>query len=156
MKGRCFYGAAVIFMAKGRHVLVVAGIAVLLVLVLLPGILSVNLMMHEAYHIFMHKGFADSVCLDINRPYIAHVNVVFSNGTEIKAYRGSLEDDEERMANIVGKAFSFVYVLFSLLAIFLVGWVVADGVKCRFIGQMRYMHGRLKAKFKRKGSRKRK
>ncbi len=98
-----------------------------------------------------HSGIADSLCFDIdNFPSVAYVNVRFDNESVMKSYAGFEEDAEERMANLVGKVSSAVYVLFSLLAIFLIGWVVAEGVKCRFVGKLRYLRGRLKARFRRK------
>lgn len=145
----------VIFMAK--IVFGAVGVAVLLAIVLLPGMLFVNLVSHEFYHIMRHSGAADSLCFDIdNFLSVAYVNVKFDNESVMKSYAGSDEDAEERMANLVGKVSSAGYVLFSLLSIFLIGWVVAEGVRCRFVGKLRYLRGRLKARFRRKAVRKRK
>ena len=62
---------------------------------------------------------------------------------------GSEEDSEERMAGLVGKTASVVYVVFSLVAIFLIGWVVAEGLRSQFAKHLRYVRGHMKGLRKR-------
>lgn len=102
---------------------------VLLVIVMLPGILSVNVLTHELYHTFSNGEFARSICVDINkRPYVAHTVLFFPNVTSMYDYV-RYEDEQELGAKRAGQIASAIYVLFSIAAMFLIVFVVADSVK---------------------------
>lgn len=119
-----------IFMKAAKFVFSIVALLLLLVMVILPGIFSVNVLTHEFYHAFRHKDAAKSICVDINqKPYVAHTIVVFPNATAMRTYVESVEDGEEGIAADVGQVASVIYVLFCLVAISLVAFIVVDCVR---------------------------
>lgn len=138
-----------IIMRTVKLVIVTVGLLLLLVLVILPGIFSVNVVTHELYHVFRHQDAAKSICVDINsKPFVAHTVVTFPNASALRTYVETEEENEEGIAGSIGQVASLVYVLFCLAAVFLIGWIVADSVKPRIVVRFRKLRKRLGEKKK--------
>ncbi len=139
-------------MNKRRWVFSAIGVLALLVLVLLPGIMSVQILAHEFYHVLNHREAAKSFCVDVNNPpYLAHVEVMFPNETSMRTYMELDSDGEERLAWRFGHFVSCVYIFFSLLAIFGIIWLVTVTVKPERLHRRIVHHvRRLKRKLRRK------
>lgn len=124
--------------------------AVLLALVIVPGILAVNIMTHEMYHMLSLRTVARSVCVDVNsKPYVAHVDLVFSNSTDMREYLERQQDGQEDRAAFAGNVASVLYVLFSLFVIFILSWVLTVSVDTkrmhkRIVSHMRRLKRRKK------------
>ena len=116
-----------IFMYKKKVLLCIVGFLLLFMLVVLPGIFSSYILSHELYHVFKHRDSAESLCFDVNNPpYMAHVMISFDNGSDLRTYSEVREEVDERMANRLGNLLSAVYIVFSILAIFLIAWIIND------------------------------
>ena len=116
-------------MDRKRFTLCMVVSAVLLALVIVPGILAVNILAHEMYHMFSLQTVARSVCVDVNsKPYVAHVDLVFPNSTDMRAYLERQQDGQEDRASFVGNMASVLYVVFSLFVIFILSWVLTVSV----------------------------
>ncbi|MBI4447455.1 hypothetical protein HY643_00595 [Candidatus Woesearchaeota archaeon] len=105
------------------------GIIILLtfiVIMVLPGILSVEVIAHELYHVYKNSQYAKEICVDINAPYKSHVYLLFENGTTELSLASEEHKAEELMAERVGEIASIAYVFLSLVAI---GWVIFFAAK---------------------------
>ncbi len=117
--------------------------AVLLALVIVPGMLAVNVLAHEFYHMLSLQSVARSVCVDVNtKPYVAHVDLVFPNSTSMRAYIEKQQDGNENRAAFVGKMASVLYVAFSAVAILLLSWVLTVSVDAKRIHRRIMSHVR--------------
>ncbi len=104
--------------------------SVLMALVILPGILAVNLMTHELYHMISMKTVAKSVCIDINtKPYVAHVDLTFQNSTDMRAFVERQQNSNEYRAEVLGNIASIGYVVFAIVSVLLICWMMAVSVR---------------------------
>lgn len=96
-------------------------LAIVLAVLLLPGIYFVNLLAHESYHAHKHPGYAEKICINLggNESFEAHTVVNFLNDT-IKNYTQEMRDEEEKNASRVGRLAAIAYlVIFVVVAAWL-------------------------------------
>ena len=93
----------------------------LLALLISPGIFYTNIIAHELYHYAKHQDIAEEICIDINKPYLGHVKVVFENEEDRLEYMSGHMDKEERNAQLFGHAASAMYII---NAIVVVNWML--------------------------------
>ena len=89
----------------------------LLALLIAPGLFYTDIMAHEFYHYASHKNISEEICLDLNKPYSAHVKIIFDDAEELLKYEAEELDAEERRANIVGHTAAFFYLINAMVVV---------------------------------------
>jgi len=116
------FGPPLIIM-KFKRFLEMACIFLLFALILAPGFIFVDIFVHEYYHYTQHKESAVELCFDFNTGSQGHLKIIVpSNSTEGLDPEQVME--EESMANIFGKAASFVYFLIAVIVIIWISHVM--------------------------------
>ncbi len=100
-----------------RGIIEMVVLMALLTLLILPGLMYIDILAHEAYHYLKHRDYAKEICLDVNSESLAHVTLLFPSGETID--KETLER-EERKADKVGKVASVIYLV---NAIIIINWI---------------------------------
>ena len=89
-------------------------IAVLFLILIVPGALFVEIISHELYHYSNHQEYSSEICFNVNEA-TAYTIVNFPNETAKLGYNQDVQNAEEEKADLVGKLASFTYSFIVLL-----------------------------------------
>ncbi len=86
----------------------------LLVLLILPAALFIDVLSHEFYHFYKHKGYSEEICLNV-KDANAYTVIKFPDYSTKLSYNDNIKNQEERTANRIGKIIALFYSLSIIL-----------------------------------------
>jgi len=83
-------------------------IAVLFLVLIVPGALFMEVISHELYHYYNHQEYSSEICFNVNEA-TAYTIVNFPDETTKLGYNQDIRNAEEEKADLFGKIASFTY-----------------------------------------------